>query len=287
MNKNTKGAFVANAASLGLNWIYNIPYLDRLAKQGEIVFLEIDPAKYKRARKAWNAYPNAEVGDLSFQGNILKWLLEAWKDTPDFNQTDYLELIHEKIKPGGTYEGWVESFGQKLIFNRLIDRYELSQEKLVMDDDQLVGFVPYIAAKELGYDNDRAWDLAQGFTSNEEYRQFYDVFDALLTDIKTMSMKDALKKSLKNVPMQFGFKLTMALNTKEPKEILNIVNTGSPIGYSLPILYTILAHSASFEEAIRLNTKFGGASSDRGLLLGLIFAQISEIPENWLEKTHF
>jgi len=286
MEKIIQGALTANAASLGLNWIYNIPYLDRLAKEQDLTFQAVDPAKYKRARKAYMAYPNAKVGDVSLQGSILKWLVEALKDDNDLSKEDFEDLLYEKIKPGGPYEGWVESYGKKIILNHFYKELELENDPIAIDDDQLVGFIPYIACKALNLSNEKAFELAGVFTNDENYLKFYHIFDSLIEKAKKTSLSEALKASLTDVPKAFGFKLTMALNTETPKDILKIVNTSCSIGYALPLIYTILNSTTSFEEAVRLNTQFGGASSDRGTLIGALLAQLHDINPAWIELTH-
>lgn len=282
-----KGALTANAASMGLNWIYNIVYLEKLKKTEPITFIKPDPAKYKRARKAYFAYPFADIGDVSMQGEIAKWLYTALKDNPELTQEDYKNLIIENIKPGGAYRGWVESYGKKLLFNQMIEEFELDTPKLTIDDDQLVGFVPYIVTKSLGLSNALANQLAKLFSLSDDYYTFYGVFDQIIEDIKTMPLKEALTKSLASVPKHFGFKLTMAVNVETKQDILEIVNTSCSIGYAIPLTYYILSHTNSYEEAVTLNTEFGGASCDRGLLIGAIYSQISDIPEDWLAKMSF
>jgi len=286
MQKIIQGALTANAASLGLNWIYNIPYLDRLSKEQDLTFTEVDPKKYKRARKAYMAYPNAKVGDVSLQGELLKWLYEALKENPDLTRDEFENLLYDKIKPGGVYEGWVESYGKKIILNHLNKELEIDTEPLSINDDQLVGFIPYIACKALNLSNEKAFELANVFTEDETYKSFYNVFDQLIEDAQATTLKEALKASLTNVPKDFGFKLTMALNTQTPKDILNIVNTSCSIGYALPLMYTIMHSTSSYEEAVRLNTQFGGASSDRGTLMGALLSTVYDINNEWIELTN-
>ncbi len=282
MKKYLEGALVANAAAMGFNWVYNMPYLERLAKTEHLVFQKADPSKYQRARKAVFAYPFAEIGDVSFQGEIAKWLYHALKENPDLTQEAYQQLIYEKIKPGGEYRGWVESFGKKLIFNQMIRDFELEQEPLRINDDQLVGFIPYLVTKELGLANHKAWELAQAFTDLEEYPAFFEVFDQIFEDVKTMPLKDALQKSIAVAPKQYGFKLTMALTMDDVKSfILQLVNTSCPVKYAIPLTYAILAHTTSYQEAVELNTQIGGASADRAMLIGAIYSQVSDIPEAW------
>ncbi len=286
MNKQLQGALVANAASMGFNWIYNIPYLERLAKEQDLIFQPVDAAKYKRARKAVLAYPAANVGDVSLQGEILRWLYQALKENPDLTKENYETLVYEHIKPGGDYYGWIESYGKKLVYSRLIDDLKTEDTYPEMNDNQLIGFIPYFATKALDLPNEKAWELAQAFTDNEDYKAFYDVFDFIIEEAKKTSLNEALKASLVKIPMQFGFKCTMALNMETPKDMLKIVETSCAIGYALPLTFTILQHTNSFEEAIKLNTQFGGASCDRGTLIGFLLAALETVPSDYIEKTN-
>ena len=282
MNQFLKGALIANAAAMGFNWVYNIPYLERLAKQEDLLFQKADEAKYKRARKAVLAYPYAEIGDVSLQGEIAKWLYEALKNNPELTKEDYEEIVYEKIKPGGFYRGWIESYGRKLVFNRLHKEIDEESEALSIQDDQLIGFVPYIVCKALDLPNEKAWELAQAFTDNEDYKDFYKVFDGIIQNLGQHSLKEALQLSLQEVPKHYGFKLTMAISMDSVKDfVLQLVNTSCSIKYAIPLIYAILSHTDNYEEAVRLNTLLGGASSDRAMLIGALYSLTSEIPKEW------
>ncbi len=288
VKKYIHGALVSNAASMGFNWIYNMPYLERLEKEQDLTFQKADPAKYKRARKAVLAYPYAKVGDVSLQGEIAKWLYKLLQENPQATKDDYETMVFENIKPGGHYRGWIESYGQKLIYNKLTASLKTDNAILSIEDDQLVGFIPYIVSKELSLPNEKAWEMAQVFTNNEDYLNFYTVFDNVLENLKTMAMKDALKAAIPLAPRHFGFKLTMALQMDDSKSFVQqLAETSCAIQYAIPLTFNILANTASYEEAVKLNTRLGGASSDRGMLLGMLYAQISEIPKSWLAKTNF
>lgn len=283
-----KGALTASAASLGLNWIYNIPYLEKLADKETILFIPIDPAKFKRAGKAVNGYPNAEVGDVSLQGKILKWFYESLKDTKEFTAEDYRQLLIEHLKPGGPYEGWVESYGKKLVFNHLISELKLDHDPLTLNDDQLVGFVPYLALKTFGEDTGKAFDYAKVLTSNEDYVTLYGFFDKILEKTGEHSLKEAIEQSINHAPNSFRKVLTNATQTKDIKHFMkdNDLNTACSINHAVPLIVHILYHTESFEDAIHLNTKIGGASSDRGLLLGAVLAEAYGVPEKFLKKTN-
>lgn len=285
MLKYLNGALVANAASMGFNWIYNIPYLEKLSQTETLVFQKIDPLKYKRAGKSYLAYPNAQIGDVSAQGEISKWLYSALLLDKDMNRESYRSLVYAQIKPGGLYEGYVESYGKKLVFNKIVDELNLSIDYQEYHDDQLIGFIPYLVCKELGLPLDLAWELAQGFTDIVDYKDFYQVFDQLFNDLDQMSMVDALKKVSKIVPKKYVEPIKHALEMKDTnKFIIEHSGTACHIHHAIPLIFHILAHTNSYEDAVKLNVKIGGASCDRAMLIGAIYAQISDIPKDWLQK---
>ncbi|MFW6299259.1 MAG: ADP-ribosylglycohydrolase family protein, partial [Bacillota bacterium] len=270
-----------------LNWIYNMPYLEKLSQKEDLVFQAPDPSKYKRAGKAFYAYPEAEVGDVSVQGEIAKWLYASLKENPGFTPDDYTALLLDKFKPGGGYTGWVESYGKKLVLNDLNKQLKTGADALAINDDQLVGFVPYLVMKALGQSNDKAWDFASTLTEEKAYTTFYSAFDAVFEALEDTSIQEALKASIKNVPDDYKEALEKAFEYDDTKAFIkDYAGTACSIKDAVPLIYHILAHTDSFEEAVRMNTKIGGASSDRAMLIGAFMAKASTIPNDWETKTH-
>ncbi len=283
-----QGALSSNAASLGLNWIYNMPYLEKLADKEAILFIPIDPSKYKRARKAYLAYPEASVGDFTLQGHILNWFYERLKEDDTFKAEDYKAMLVDHLKPGGSYIGWVESYGKKLIYNTLVEDLKLNADPLTLNDDQLVGFAPYIALKSLGKDTKRAWDYVSVLTSNEDYIGLFKFFDHLMEALNNHPLQTSIEHSIDHAPDSLREVLYNAVNTKDIKTFLkdNNLNTACSIYHGIPLVVHILYHTNGFEDAVHMNTKIGGASSDRGLMLGAVLAEAYGVPDTFIEKTN-
>jgi hypothetical protein len=55
---------------------------------------------------------------------------------------------------------------------------------------------------------------------------------------------------------------------------------------SLPLIFHMLAHAISYDQLIEWNVVIGGASSDRGLVLGAIMSQLSPVPPSWISKAN-
>jgi ADP-ribosylglycohydrolase len=66
-----------------------------------------------------------------------------------------------------------------------------------------------------------------------------------------------------------------------PLFIKDYAGTACSIYHALPVIIHIMYHTQSFEEAIRKNTAIGGASSDRGMLLGALLSFYYDIPETF------
>jgi hypothetical protein len=118
MNKYIQPALIANAASLGFHWIYDMDFLEELSKKQSLVFQLPSLEHYAQAKPSFYGYPHAKVGDVTTQGMYLKWLYAAIQEKPDFNIEDYRNLIFEQTKPGGLYIGYIETYNHYLVDQR-------------------------------------------------------------------------------------------------------------------------------------------------------------------------
>jgi hypothetical protein len=285
MNTMLQGALVANAAAMGFNWVYNMPYLERLASEQSLVFQPVDPAKYKRAGKAYLAYPEAQIGTISVQGEILRWLIAALQENPNLTKEQYQQVVFEQLKPGGAYVGYVESYAKQLIINNLNEQLKNEVPPLGINDDQLVGFAPYLATRILKLPNTRAYELAQAFTSESDFAKLYEMFDAIIEKLPTATMKQAIKESIWRAPSSYQVPLQKAMElTNSLTFITNHSGTACHISHAIPLIIHILYHASSFEEAVKTNVLLGGASCDRGTIIGAIYSIKEAIPQEWAKK---
>ena len=288
MNKYLYGALVANAASLGYHWVYNSNYLEQLSKKKSLLFQVQNKQEFDDGKPSYFVYPHQKVGDVTTQGSFLIWLYQAMKVNKDFSVHDYGDLVYNQIKPGGEYVGYVESYGKLLVIDKLNKDLKLSASTQEKKDDHLVGFIPYLVSKELGLGIDKAFELTKLFTDKTEYLEFFKVFDYIFEELQKRDLKFVLKDAIKLAPIEFTNKLAHAIEMTDTFEFIkNYAGISCHIQYSIPLIFHLLAHSHSYEELIEWNTRIGGASSDRGLLLGSIMSQVSPIPETWKSKVNF
>lgn len=287
MDKRYIGALVSNAASLGHHWIYNSDFLEKESLTRTLVFNKQNFDVFERGKPSYYVYPKAEIGDFSTQGMFFKWLYEGISSSPNFSSDDYVKLLIDHIRPGGDYEGYIETYAKKLIIEELSKDLKLASPNFVKDDMHLVNFIPYMVCKIHNLSKDKAWDIAQVFTNEQDFYMFYGVLDYVLNEITKRPLKDILKDAIPLAPLHFQDALKHAIDMSDTKTFIkHYAGIACHLPHSLPLIFHILSHVTSYQEMVEWNTKIGGASSDRGLLLGFIMSYVSDVPDSWVKLTH-
>ncbi len=287
MDKRYVGALVANSASLGHHWIYNTPFLESESKKRDLLFQKQNQDVYDRGKPSYFVYPNADIGDFSTQGMFFKWLYEDIIKKDNYSKNDYITMLYEHIRPGGDYEGYIESYAKKMVIESLYDDLKIAYTPFEKDDTHLVNFIPYMVCKLHQLPKEKAWEIAQAFTEVEDFFIFYEMFDELLSIINEAPLKTSLKKVIPKAPKHFQEALYQALDMDDTKAFIkDYAGIACYISQSIPLIFHILSHTTSYEEMVHWNTKIGGASSDRGLLLGFIMSMVSDVPKAWIKLTH-
>ncbi len=285
MKKYIYPALLSNALCLGVHWIYDVKYLESLSKNESLLFLVQDKKRFDEATPSYYAYPNTKLGDLTVQGEILKWLYQALSSNLNFNQSDYKNLLLNKFLPGGAYKGYVETYAKKLVALNLLDQLNISDTHIVTNDNHLVGFMPYLLSKELNFSLDKAWSLAQLFTNHPFYLQYYKMFDFIFDHLDDLGLRTSLIKAQKLAPKEMHETLEKAISINDTNHFIDTyASRACSIEDAIPVIIHILYHTKDFESALELNAKIGGASSDRALLIGAILSQVYGIPKAWIKQ---
>lgn len=279
MNKKLIHALLANTATIGVHWIYNYKFLDALSKEKSLLFLDPDEALYEQSKMAYFAYPGYVAGDYTGVGQLILKLYDALKNNPNFNTKDYLNLLTTLYEPGGSYKGYVESYGKKLIFNQLKTQLKIAMDDVIIDDHQLVGFAPYLAVKAHGLETQKAVELSGALTNSEDYKAYFMMFDHIHSVTGTLHEK--IKKSIHLAPITHHEALKQAITMNDTNKFIEaFAGRGCDIAHTLPVIIHVLMHTKSYEEAVQFNALIGGDSADRALLIGWLH-QDGDIPSHW------
>jgi hypothetical protein len=285
MNKYLLPGLVANAATLGIHWIYDYQYLAALEKKQSLLFMRQEKHHFENSKNSFYSYPNSQIGDVTVQGDILIWLYQAMKDNPDFSMKDYSKLLYQQFKPGGNYTGYVESYAKKHVISILAKSLNLDIPEIDVMDDHLVGFVPYLVCKELDLGREKAWELTNVYSQDKDYYQYFKMFDELFVLLPKLGLKKAIEQVIQIGPEKYQTALKKAIEMDDANNFIEQYSgRACAIKFSIPLIIHILYHTSSYQEAVTYNAVLGGAVSDRNTMIGAIFAQVSKIPEDWLAK---
>ena len=282
-----RNALIGNAAALGLNWIYDMPFLERLSKKQDLLFLKPDQALYDQSKKSYFAYPLAESGDVSFQGMIAIWLYQTLSKNPQFPFDQYDDLLYSHIKEGSDYQGYIEAYGRKLIEDRKHMEEDPQFFSRPFDDDQLVGFIPYLVCHQVGLTTTRALKFTHVFGQDPDFLLYFNMLDAFFKRAKKGHHQQVIKDIIEGLPLNKKETFLKAIDMTDTKQyIASYAGTACHIAHAVPVIFHVVYHSQSFQEGLIMNTRIGGASSDRGMLIGAMLGEVFEVEEALIKKTN-
>lgn len=284
MNKVLEASLVANGFGFSLHWIYDPKTIQRIIETEEVFFKKPLQQHYDQAESSFFGYPHASDGDVTTQGMFLLWLSEALKSNPNLSVEDYKHVLLSHIMPGADYVGYIESYAKKLIANEIALSME-HEPIFEMVDDHLVGFVPYLACKALNLPTSKAKELASLFSSDEDYGKLFDVFDEFVEGLTVENKQSKLKIMIEHAPFTFQTKLKQACeNTSDDIFLEQYSGIACVIPQSIPLIIRIIHKASTFEEAMLMNVAYGGAISERAMMLGYVFSLLSMTPPTWSLK---
>jgi hypothetical protein len=284
MDKFITPALLANAATLGVHWIYDHEWLKKQAKKESLLFKIQSKKDFDEAKTSYYVYPNMTLGDVTVQGLMMQWLYKAMKGNPDFGLNDYSKLVYKQFKPGGLYQGYVESYAKKHVIGILSNELSLGINQFELNDDHLVGFIPYFVTKELGLSNDKAFELTKLYSEDKSYYFYFKMFDYIFEHIKT-NRKEAIKKAVELAPVKYQAVLEKAIVMTDTEAFVEqYAGRACAIKFSIPVIMHLLYHHDTFEAAMNANILIGGAIADRAMFLGAVYQQIKPLDPIYKEN---
>jgi len=103
-------AFLADAASLGLHWIYDIERLDKVVKahNNQAVFLPVDKSHYQ-GEVGYFAHGHKRSGMLTQYGESLRLMIDSMNACDgEFNIESVQQHFKDTFGPGGSYQGYID-----------------------------------------------------------------------------------------------------------------------------------------------------------------------------------
>jgi len=159
------GGLVADAATMGMHWIYNQKRIAKVTK-GKPEFFDCDPANYMREEGESEAiayflvHEGKQAGDMSQYGEQLLVMLKALaRNKGKYSRRIYEDVFYEFFGPGGEWVGYIDRPTEVTLYNykkRERDAYDKAgefsnglteEERWLLDDKAMVLFKFYDESK--------------------------------------------------------------------------------------------------------------------------------------------
>lgn len=274
------GALVADAAALGLHWIYDPARIDAVAKtRGAAAFTPINPAHFDGV-PAYFAHGQRQNGALTQYGEALHLMIQSLIATNgSFNESQYHAAYAAHFGPGGTYIGYIDRPTRGTLANLAAGQTGPSG----VDDDQLpaTATLPAIILATLGHPDATATvHAAIRVTNVNDTATAYGLaFTNLLTQILNGTpLARALKTTADAATGSLGADLQQALSAAQSStDYAETTGRACHLPMALPLAFHILANTSSFAAATEANIRAGGDSAGRAILIGAVLGAVHGI----------
>lgn len=289
-----KAGLLGSSSALGLNWIYDKKLLSDFSKDNEVLFIPIDHKLYKNAKTGFDVYPKTIVGDLDFMGEIIYLFNSFLTNSEDISIQNWRTVVYNYIKDDGPYNAYIEKYGKVLVSkfeNEIINNLD-PQLHTDYEDKQLIGLAMFTVIYENDLFKDKIKDslyFAKTFTNYKAIEKFTKLLFNLFNDLQNgVDKLTALQNNIKYAPLEYQDKLKHSLHKIDSYFFIkNFSGVACELDQSFPLIYHLIAHNNTWEDALTQNAILGGASSARGILISAIFNIVDIVPIKYRDKLNY
>lgn len=276
------GALVADAAAMGLHWIYDPERIAEVAGDASAAFIPPLAANFEGTR-AFFAHAARSNGDLSQYGEVLALAMGCIARSGAFDVPAYQEAYAAHFGAGGTYSGYIDRPTRGTLANLAADVRNPSG----VDDDQhpAVATLPAILARYHAAPQceDTLRTAIAVTNANAEAERYGMIFASCLGDI------------LRGTPLHSALSAAAAQDAKLGAALdagdMNSTDYGEITGRAchlyqgMPLAFHILETTQDYASAIEANIRAGGDSCGRAIIIGSLAGAAyggQSIPLDWL-----
>lgn len=286
MNKNDAwvGTLVADAAALGLHWLYDQDQIQRIEASGPAVFRHPDAAHYE-GMKGYFAHARRRAGQLSHYGESAR-LVGALAAEGKWNPAAHQQRFLQVFGPCGEFVGYADRPTKALVARILQEGDELNAVS-GMDDNQLPGLAVVaglFSASKTSDDIQAATSVIS--THDDVVAGSLALFRCLSRLFEGASINEALQESAAGTKGELGARLqeALAMPDHDPLKAANHFGKACYVRDGLPVVWHLLKHASSFESVVLDNVRCGGDSCGRAMALGAIAGMLFGIPDAMMQR---
>jgi ADP-ribosylglycohydrolase len=302
MTKNSAailGALVADAASLGLHWLYDPDRISRVAADKGLTFLQPDMNDYS-GTKGYFAHGGKSAGDSSSYGETCLLMLNHLARHGNFDRIAYQAELRSYFGPGGAYTGYVDSPMRATLHALLPLEPAIFPAESGADDDQhlaLAALPALVALHDGSRDSlmDRVEEVVR-ITNNNALAVAAGqcaaaaLFNMLQGERAAQALANALPFAGK--VLEPLLEQALAMTTLDGVAAAQCFGSACHVAEGLPVIFHIAQHAADYRAAVESNIRAGGDSCGRSIMLGAMAAVCSggiqegscSIPLQWLAR---
>lgn len=275
------GALVADAAAMGLHWLYEPERIASIADAQEPMFLPAEQRHFEGA-KGYFAHAGKASGELSHYGATLALAMDSLiAGDGQVDIRDYQRRYLATFGPGGTWKGYIDRPTRGLLAklaSGVTDEIPLASG---IDDDQMPAFSPISAVVAAGpaaatleedviamvrVTNDNSLAIEASLITARLIRDLLlgeDVETALAT--QTEASGDQLRPLLRQALSEIA---------QDSVDMAGEFGRACHVQQGLPVVFHILRTTDSFKSGIRANILAGGDSCGRSMALGAMLGAL-------------
>ncbi len=280
------GALVADAASLGLHWLYDQEQIARIETTGPLLFRAPDSAHYE-GRQGYFAHPGKRSGDLSQYGEALRVVVMSLSADGHYDVAAHQSQFLNVFGPCGEYSGYADR-PTKALVAKLLDAGDEVPAVTGMDDDQHPALTAVPALFSAGASLEQVYAAVSVVSTNDTAHAAAAALFLCLHGLdQGKSVEVALNDAAIATPGELGRLLSDALSMESYQPLAAANQFGMPchVTQGLPVAWHILKHSAQFEDAVLDNIRCGGDSCGRAMAIGAVAGFIYGVPATLRART--
>ena len=282
------GALVADAATLGLHWLYDHARLSRIAAAGPVMFRKPAAADFKDAQ-GYFAHAGKEAGDSSQYGHacLLAGKAVGAEGSYDLvaHQIGYLQVFG----PGGSWVGYADKVNKGVVARLLAEGADGYPDPSGVDDDQLPAIAATPALFAAGC-TQAALTAAVSMTNvNTDAAAAAAALLAALTAVASgNSAADALAGAAQEcscAKMKQSLAEALQMKPLDAQAAAARFGMSCRVSQGMPVAWHIVANAEGFEQALEANIMAGGDNCGRALAVGSLAGLLFGVPADLITKT--
>ena len=280
-----KGALIADAATMGLHWMYDQDHIATVAETGDILFRQPDANVYKD-RKAYFAHAAKTTGEYSQYGESARVVATAIALNGSYDTAQHRQVFMDTFGPCGSYHGFADRPTKALVAKMILEGDDIADSS-GSDDDQLPALccVPALFAHS---QNREAVERAVSVTTTNQQALsgaivLHDCLERLVSGEETEQALSA-SAQLAEPELKDLLQQALAMPAYDPLAAANRFGMPCHMKQGLPVAWHLLKNATDYTSVVRDNIRCGGDSCGRSMAVGSVAGVLFGVPEELAAK---